>query len=152
LDDARALHHLPFSILLPRPVAPLAREWSRRDASDIDGQVEGPASSGEDLLTRAQTEFEEELGIMPSGDWISLGSIQQKGGKTVHAWAFEGDLPDSFDCKSNTFEMEWPPHSGELMKFPEIDRAMFFSEKEARQKINPAQAEFLDRLDKILNQ
>ena len=112
----------------------------------------GEAGSGEDLLTRAQTEFEEELGITPYGDWISLGSIQQKGGKIVHAWAFEGDLPDSFDCKSNTFEMEWPPHSGKLMKFPEIDRAMFFSEKEARQKINPAQAEFLDRLDKILNQ
>lgn len=112
----------------------------------------GEAGPGEDLLRRAQTEFEEEVGITPSGAWISLGSIKQKGGKTVQAWAFEGDLPDSFEPKSNTFQMEWPPHSGKLKVFPEIDTVAFFPEEFARRKINPAQAEFLDRLVEILNQ
>ena len=64
----------------------------------------------------------------------------------VHAWAFEGDLPDSFKLKSNTFEMEWPPHSGKLEEFPEIDRAEFFTEEVAGRKINAAQVVLLDRL------
>jgi predicted NUDIX family NTP pyrophosphohydrolase len=110
----------------------------------------GEASPGEDLLGRAQTEFEEELGFRPQVEWISLGSVKQKGGKTVHAWAFESDLPDSFQLKSNTFEMEWPPRSGQLRKFPEIDRAEFFAEQVARRKINPAQIAFLDRLRELL--
>lgn len=106
----------------------------------------GEASPEEDLLTRAQIEFEEELGIKPSGNWIQLGSIRQKGGKIVHAWGFAGDLPETFQLRSNTFEMEWPPHSGKLKEFPEIDRAEFFTEEVAGRKINPAQAVFLDRL------
>lgn len=111
----------------------------------------GETGTDEDLLTRAQIEFEEELGIRPHGIWIELGSIKQKGGKTVHAWAFEGDLPDSFEPKSNTFEIEWPPRSGKLKQFPEIDRAEFFVEEIARRKINPAQTLFLDRLAGALN-
>jgi predicted NUDIX family NTP pyrophosphohydrolase len=111
----------------------------------------GEAAPDEDLLTRAQSEFEEELGIRPHGNWIELGSIKQKGGKTVHAWAFEGDLPNSFKLKSNTFEMEWPPRSGKFKQFPEIDRAEFFLEEIARRKINPAQTLFLDRLTDALN-
>lgn len=106
----------------------------------------GEAVPDEDLLTRAQIEFEEELGIKPRGNWIPLGSIKQKGGKTVHAWAFEGDLDQGFQLKSNTFELEWPPRSGKLKQFPEIDRAQFFLEEIARRKINPAQIEFVDRL------
>src|SRR5205809_985775 len=106
----------------------------------------GEAAPDEDLLARAQIEFEEEIGIQPHGNWIELGSIKQKGGKTVHAWAFEGDLPNSFKLKSNTFEMEWPPRSGKLKEFPEVDRAEFFPEEIARRKINPAQIPFLDRL------
>ena len=106
----------------------------------------GEASPGEDLLARARTEFDEELGISPLGDWIELGSIKQKGGKTVYAWAFEGDLPGSFELKSNTFEIEWPPRSGKRKEFSEIDRAEFFPEEIARRKINPAQTPFLDRL------
>jgi len=97
-------------------------------------------------LTRARIEVEEELGIKPSGNWIPLGSIKQKGGKTVHAWAVEGDLPEQFELKSNLFEMEWPPRSGTLKEFPEIDRAEFFPEEIARRKINSAQIPFLDRL------
>jgi len=78
--------------------------------------------------------------------WIELGSIKQKGGKTVHAWAFEGDLPELFEPKSNLFEMEWPPQSGKRKEFPEIDQVVFFSEGVARRKIKPAQVAFLDRL------
>jgi predicted NUDIX family NTP pyrophosphohydrolase len=108
----------------------------------------GEAAPGEDLLTRAQIEFEEEVGIPPQkvGDWIELGSIIQKGGKTVHGWAFEGDLPKSFKTKSNLFEMEWPPRSGKRKQFPEIDRAEFFIEDIARKKMKPTQIPFLDRL------
>src|SRR6266705_4357289 len=113
----------------------------------------GEAAPGEDLLTRAQIEFEEEVGCRPENarDWIELGWIKQKGGKIVHGWAFEGDLPESFECKSNLFEMEWPPRSGKLKEFPEIDRAEFFTEEIARQKLKPAQVPFLDRLRAALS-
>ncbi len=108
----------------------------------------GEAAPGEDLLTRAQIEFEEEVGFHPesSQGWIELGSIIQKGGKTVHAWAFEGDLPESFECRSNLFEMEWPPRSGKYQKFPEVDQACFFSEEVGRRKLKQAQVPLLDRL------
>lgn len=104
------------------------------------------------MLARAKIEFEEELGIpaAPTGDWIDLGSVKQKGGKTVHAWAFEGDLPENFVAVSNTFEIEWPPRSGQRQQFPEVDRAEFFSIEKARQKINPAQVPFLERLCEAL--
>jgi 8-oxo-dGTP pyrophosphatase MutT (NUDIX family) len=68
----------------------------------------GAAARGEDLLTRAQIEFEEELGIRPCGNWIELVRIKQKGGKIVHVWAFEDNLPESFQVNSNAFEIEWP--------------------------------------------
>ncbi len=106
----------------------------------------GEVQPDEDFLTRAQIEFEEETGTKPSGNFVPLGSIKQKGGKTVHAWAFESDLPENFRLNSNTFQAEWPPRSGKFQEFPEVDRAEFFSEEVARQKINPAQIPFLDRL------
>ena len=107
----------------------------------------GEAADGEDLRNRARLEFAEELGIEPpSSDWFELGTVQQKGGKMVHAWAFEGDLPPNFAPTSNTFAMEWPPRSGRTQNFPEIDRAEFFSLEAAKEKINAAQIEFLDRL------
>jgi predicted NUDIX family NTP pyrophosphohydrolase len=106
----------------------------------------GEMVEGEDLLARARIEFEEELGLPASGDWIELGSIKQKGGKMVHAWAFAGELKDDFKLASNTFEMEWPPRSGKMQRFPEVDRASFFPVEEARRKINVAQNVFLDRL------
>ena len=112
----------------------------------------GEAAPEEDLLTRAKIEFEEEIGLRLDGTFISLGSIKQKGGKIVHAWALEGDLPPGYQFNSNSFEMEWPPHSGQQQTFPEVDRAEFFSEEVARGKINPAQAEFLDRLAVVLKQ
>jgi predicted NUDIX family NTP pyrophosphohydrolase len=131
-----------FEVLLVHPGGPF---FARKD----DGAwtiPKGEATPEEGLLTRAQIEFEEELGFRPRGDWIELGLIKQKGGKTVHAWAFEGDLPESFELKSNLFEMEWPPRSGKLKESPEIDRAEFFVEEVAGRKINPAQVVFLDRL------
>jgi predicted NUDIX family NTP pyrophosphohydrolase len=105
----------------------------------------GETSEGEDLCERARIEFEEELGVPARGNLISLGSVTQKGGKTVHAWAVEGDLPSGFKISSNTFELEWPPHSGKTQTFPEVDRAGFFSLEVAKQKINPAQIAFIDR-------
>jgi predicted NUDIX family NTP pyrophosphohydrolase len=106
----------------------------------------GEVATGEDLLARARIEFEEELGFSPPGGWIELGSVKQKGGKTVHAWAFAGELKDDFKLASNTFELEWPPHSGKVQRFPEVDRASFFPVEKARRKINLAQNVFLDRL------
>jgi predicted NUDIX family NTP pyrophosphohydrolase len=113
----------------------------------------GEAAPGEDLLTRAQIEFEEEVGVRAENvrDWIPLGSIKQKGGKIVHAWAFESDLPKPFVCKSNLFEMEWPPRSGRRKKFPEVDQACFFSEKVARRKLKSTQVPLLDRLRAAIN-
>ena len=106
----------------------------------------GEVESDEDLLARARTEFEEEIGINPTGNFAPLGTVKQKGGKTVHAWAFEGDLPEPFKLHSNTFQIEWPPLSGRFREFPEIDRVEFFPEEIARRKINPAQLAFLERL------
>jgi len=106
----------------------------------------GEVGEGEDLLQRAKMEFQEELGVAASGDWMDMGSVKQKGGKTVHAWAFAGDLKDDFKLVSNPFEMEWPPRSGKVRQFPEVDRASFFPLEEARRKINLAQTVFLDRL------
>jgi len=130
--------------LLAHPGGPL---FTRKD-DGVWTIPKGEAAPGEDLLTRAQIEFEEEVGFRPKNvrDYIELGSIIQKGGKTVHAWAFEGDLPEAFECKSNLFEMEWPPHSGKRKEFPEVDQACFFSEKDARRKIKSTQVPLLDRL------
>lgn len=111
----------------------------------------GEVTEGEDLLARARIEFEEELGFAASGSWLGLGSVKQKGGKIVHAWAFAGELKNDFKVVSNTFEMEWPPRSGKVQRFPEIDRASFFPMAQAREKINVAQTAFLDRLIELLD-
>jgi predicted NUDIX family NTP pyrophosphohydrolase len=111
----------------------------------------GEAQPDEDLLTRAKIEFEEELGfIPPRGNFLPLGSVKQKGGKTVHAWAAEGDLPGDFVLQSNTFELEWPPRSGRIQSFPEVDRAEFYPEQVAREKIKLAQSELIYRLLALL--
>ena len=107
----------------------------------------GEMDEGEDPISRARIEFEEELCVAaPAGKLIELGWVKQKGGKKVHAWALEGDLQDDFKLSSNTFEIEWPPRSGKLERFPEIDRAAFFPIDSARTKMNSAQNVFLDRL------
>lgn len=112
----------------------------------------GESAPDEDLLTRARIEFAEEVGLEPKGPYLPLGTIKQKGGKIVHAWAVAGDLPPGFVQRSNTFEVEWPPDSGQMQRFPEIDRAEFFAEKVARAKIKPTQAPFFDRLIAALDE
>jgi predicted NUDIX family NTP pyrophosphohydrolase len=97
-------------------------------------------------LNAARREFEEELGSpAPDGEFVDLGEVRQKSGKLVQAWAVAGDL-DADAITSNEFEMEWPPRSGRTQRFPEVDRAQWFSVEQAKEKINPAQAALLDRL------
>jgi predicted NUDIX family NTP pyrophosphohydrolase len=98
------------------------------------------------LLPAAVREFEEEVGLKPSGEFVPLGSIRQKGGKIVHAWAFQGDWKEDQAHQGNTFEMQWPPRSGRIQQFPEIDRVEFFTLPEARHKLKETQHPFLDRL------
>jgi len=107
------------------------------------------AEAGEDLLATALREFQEETGIRPEGTFISLGSVRQKAGKIVHAWAWEGEA-DPSQVTSNTMKTEWPRGSGRWITFPEVDRCAWLSPAQARQKINPAQAEFIDRLQEAL--
>ena len=132
--------------LLAHPGGPF---WKNKDEGAWS-IPKGEVQPEEDLLARARIEFKEELGIEPSGVFLPLGSIKQKNGKTVHAWALQGDLPESFHPKSNTFQIEWPPRSGKFKEFPEVDRVEFFSEEVARRKINPAQIAFLERLSATL--
>ena len=135
-----------LEFLLAHPGGPL---WTKRDESSWS-IPKGEAKDGEgELFATALREFEEETGIKPKGEFISLGSVTQKSGKVVHAWAFEGDC-DTGSVKSNTFKMEWPPRSGRFQEFPEIDRAEFFTIEEARKKINPAQVSLLEKLKEII--
>jgi predicted NUDIX family NTP pyrophosphohydrolase len=109
----------------------------------------GEPGPDEDLLLTAQREFEEETGLKPAGPFVALQPVKQKGGKIVHAWAFEGDC-DPAAIHSNTFRMEWPPGSGQQMEFPEIDRAEFFNLKTARRKIKSGQVGLIDELETIV--
>jgi predicted NUDIX family NTP pyrophosphohydrolase len=136
-----------FEVLLVHPGGPF---FQNKDAGAWT-IPKGEVVEEEDLRARARLEFEEELGIQPPlSEWMELGTVKQKGGKTVQAWAFAGDLPQDFVLRSNTFVMEWPPRSGQTQEFPEIDRAQFFPIESAREKINLAQVEFLERLKKCL--
>jgi len=109
----------------------------------------GEFLNDEDALIAAKREFEEETGQAIDGDFISLKSIKQKGGKTVYAWAVEGDI-DHETIVSNVFDLEWPPRSGKMITIPEVDRADWFDVTAAKQKINPAQVLFIERLIEIL--
>jgi predicted NUDIX family NTP pyrophosphohydrolase len=131
-----------LQVLLVHPGGPF---FARKDAgawSIPKGEVE----PDETLEDRARIEFAEETGTTLDGELRALGSVKQKGGKVVHAFAAEGDL-DADAIVSNTFELQWPPRSGRTQTFPEVDRAGWFTLDEAREKINAAQAELLDRLD-----
>lgn len=137
-----------LEVLLAHPGGPFFKKKDEGAWTIPKGVLEGD----EDFLARARIEFKEETGAEPpaEADYISLGSIVQKGGKVVHAWAFEGDLPADFVCRSNTFEMEWPPRSGRRQTFPEVDCAEFFSIERARKKIKSTQEPLLDRLVEIV--
>jgi predicted NUDIX family NTP pyrophosphohydrolase len=132
-----------LEVLLVHPGGPF---WQRKDAGAWT-IPKGEIQPGEAPLAAAQREFKEELGLEASGDWIELTPIQQKGGKIVHAWAFEGTC-DTRQIRSNTFSMTWPPGSGKTSEFPEVDRAEFFDLVKAREKINAGQVGFLEELEK----
>jgi len=111
----------------------------------------GEAEPGEQLEAVARREFAEETGHpVPDGALIELGQIRQKSGKLVVAWAVQGDL-DPAAAFSNTFQMEWPPRSGTMKEFPEIDRVEWFGPAEARRRLKAAQEPFLDRLSAALD-
>lgn len=131
-----------LEVLLVHPGGPF---WARRDAGAWS-IPKGEYEPDEDPVDAARREFAEELGVAPPpGELADLGEVRQKSGKYVRAWALAGDLdPDAI--VSNTFELEWPPRSGRMREFPEVDRAQWFGLVEAREKINPAQAALLDRL------
>ena len=131
-----------LEVLLVHPGGPL---WKNKDAGAWS-IPKGEPEEGEELLSTAQRELREEIGLEAKEDLKDLGSIQQKGGKTVHAWAFEVDADMVVAQVSNSFELEWPPRSGKRQTFPEIDRAEFFSLEEAAIRINQAQRAFLERL------
>lgn len=128
-------------VLLAHPGGPL---WKNKDQGAWS-IPKGEYADNEDPLAAAKREFQEETGVAVSGDFIALGDIRQRGGKTVTAWALECDL-DSAAIRSNTFSMIWPPRSGKSQQFPEIDRVEWFSFGAALARINPAQAELLERL------
>lgn len=134
-----------LEVLLVHPGGPV---WAKRDQGAWS-IPKGEVLQAEDLLAAAQREFTEELGTTLKGTFLPLGSITQKGGKVVHAWALEGDL-DTTAIRSNAFTMEWPPRSGREQEFPEIDRAAFFSIEAAKQMVNPAQVALLERLQETL--
>ncbi len=119
--------------------------WAKKD----DGAwsiPKGEYDEGDDPLAAAQREFEEELGSPAvEGDLLDLGEVRQSSGKRVHAWAVEGDL-DARSITSNTFEIEWPPRSGRMQEFPEVDRAAWVSPEIARAKLVKGQVAFVDRL------
>lgn len=138
-------HDGRLQVLLVHPGGPF---WAKKDYGAWS-VPKGEVSAGEDALSTAKREFEEETGIAPSGEFLPLGAIKQKGGKIVEAWAFEGNC-DPRAIKSNTFVLEWPPRSGKTREFPEIDRAGFFDIEEAERRINAAQAAFLSKLANAL--
>jgi predicted NUDIX family NTP pyrophosphohydrolase len=111
----------------------------------------GEFDEGEDPRATAVREFGEELGkAVPEGEWQDLGSVTYKNGKEVFAWSLEGDL-DAADITSNTFKLEWPPRSGQIQEFPEIDRAGWFGLPQAAIKLIPDQAIFIERLANFLH-
>jgi predicted NUDIX family NTP pyrophosphohydrolase len=129
-------------VLLVHPGGP----WFANKDAGAWSIPKGEPAEGEDLIDTARREFQEETGVKLKDDnLLPLGEVKQKAGKVVHAWAFEGDCdPDRIVC--NTFRMQYPPGSGQWRTFPEVDKAAFYDLAAAREKINPAQAAFLDRL------
>ncbi|HEX2204281.1 MAG TPA: NUDIX domain-containing protein [Longimicrobium sp.] len=131
-----------LEVFLAHPGGPF---WKNKDAGAWT-IPKGEVDEGEEPLATARREFEEETGLAPEGPFIELGAVRQKAGKTVHAWACEGDAdPDA--VRSNVMRTEWPRGSGKWLTFPEVDRCAWFDPQTAREKINAAQVELIDRLE-----
>ena len=135
-------------VLLVHPGGPL---FTNKDAGWWS-IPKGEYHEGEDPMAAAVRELQEETGaVVGTGDLTPLGTVRQRGGKVVAAWCAEADF-DVTTLVSNTFDLEWPPGSGRFQETPEIDRAEWFAPAEARAKLNPAQAEFVDRLEAMLTE
>lgn len=137
-------------VLLIHPGGPY---WTKKDEGAWS-IPKGEAEQDEDLRDCALREMGEELGpavAVDANGLLELGTVRQRGGKVVHAWAVEADF-DPAQLDSNTFTMEWPPRSGQQREYPEADRAEWLDPEAAKQKINPAQAAFVDRLLERLGQ
>jgi predicted NUDIX family NTP pyrophosphohydrolase len=132
-------------VLLVHPGGPF---WAKKDKGAWSIS-KGEYADGEQPLDAAKREFEEETGFSAQGEFLELGQVQQSGGKVVSAWAFEGDC-DPAKLVSNRFSMEWPPRSGRMIEFPEVDRGGWFAIHDAKEQILKSQAPFLDRLQQLL--
>jgi predicted NUDIX family NTP pyrophosphohydrolase len=135
-----------LEVFLVHPGGPF---FEKKDTG-VWGIPKGEIDEGEDALGAAQREFTEETGFTAQGLFLPLTPVKLKSGKIVQAWAVEGDC-DPSQLKSNQFTMEWPPRSGRLQAFPEVDRAGWFTITVAKQKINPAQIGFLEELPRVIN-
>jgi predicted NUDIX family NTP pyrophosphohydrolase len=131
-----------LEIFLAHPGGPF---FANRD-DDVWSVPKGVPNEGESLMEAAEREFYEEVGMKPHRPYIELGNITQKGGKMVYAWGFEGDWVEGTPNRCNTFKLEWPPNSGKICEFKEIDRVGFFNLEEARRKLKAAQWPLVERL------
>ena len=130
-------------VLVAHPGGPM---WARRDTGAWSVPKGAPHDDEADLLLAARREYREELGHeAPDGPVIDLGEVRMRSGKIVHAWAVEGDF-DPRSISSMTVDLEWPPRSGRTITVPEIDRVAWLRPGDAHRRLNPAQAEFVDRL------
>ncbi len=135
-----------IEVLLVHPGGPY---WAKKELG-VWSIPKGEYAKSEDAFEAAKREFQEETGLMPEGEFRELSQIKQRGGKTVKAWAFEGDC-DPTAIQSNTFSLEWPPRSGQVRTFPEVDRANWFTLDNARERILKAQIGLLEELEKLLS-
>lgn len=138
------IHDGKLQVLLAHPGGPRFENKDEKAWSIPKGEVE----PDEDFLETAKREFREETGVTPTGRFIPLTPVQQKGGKIVYAWAFEGDC-DPSTMVSNTFTIEWPPRSGRQIEVPESDRAEFFDVDVAKRKIKAGQEGLIEELERI---
>jgi predicted NUDIX family NTP pyrophosphohydrolase len=134
-----------LEVFLVHPGGPF---WAKKDLGAWS-IPKGEYAEGEDSLNAARREFEEETGFSAPHNLWALGEVKQAGGKVVSAWAGEGDC-DAEKVASNTCQIEWPPRSGRMMEIPEVDRAAWFTLKEARERILKSQQPFLERLSESL--
>jgi predicted NUDIX family NTP pyrophosphohydrolase len=130
-----------LEVFLVHPGGPI---WASKDKGAWT-IPKGEYKQDENPLAAARREFQEETGVTAKGEFLDLGTVRQKSGKIVTAWAFEGDC-DPTELTSNTCEIEWPPRSGRRLEIPEVDRGRWFSIEEAREYMSEEQRQLLDRL------